>query len=211
MSVDIDAIARLLRPYAELSAEQLALTSQYLDLLLKWNARVNLTAVRDPQQMITRHFGESFFAAAHLIGRNWQGRVIDVGSGAGFPGLPIAMWAPAAQVTLIESNGKKAAFLNEVIYSLGLKNAKVFSRRAEEFADKAELVTMRAVEKFQSVLPIALRLVAEGGRIGLMIGVAQVQVAKDQSRGFIWGEPVTVPGGHSRVLLVGIKMVTGRK
>lgn len=211
MSVDTELIARLLRPYAELNSEQLALTSKYIDLLLKWNTRVNLTAVRDPQEMITRHFGESLFAASHLIVPGWQGKVIDVGSGAGFPGLPIAMWAPAAQVTLIESNGKKAAFLNEVVYTLGLKNARVSNRRAEEFGDKAELVTMRAVEKFERALPIALGLIAAGGRIGLMIGSAQVQAVKNQGRNFSWTEPVAVPGGHSRVLLVGTRMDTSGK
>lgn len=211
MSVDTELIARLLRPYAELSAEQLALTSKYLDLLLKWNARVNLTAVRNPQEMVTRHFGESFFAAGYLIDPDWQGRAIDVGSGAGFPGLPIAMWAPSAQVTLIESNGKKAAFLNEVTYALGLKNVRVFNQRAELFGDKTELVTMRAVEKFERALPIALGLVAAGGRTGLMIGAGQVQATKDRGRDFSWAEPVAVPGGHLRVLLVGTRIDTSGK
>lgn len=202
--MDIVVMARLLRPYVELSREQLAATSTYIDLLLKWNARVNLTAVRDSEEMVTRHFGESFFVAGHLLRPDWRGTVIDVGSGAGFPGLPIAIWAPGAEVTLIESNGKKTAFLNEVIYALDLKNTRVWNRRAEVFGGNADLVTMRAVEKFETALQMATGLVKTGGRIGLMIGSSQVVVAR-RAKGFVWQEPSLIPGGHSRVLLTGTR------
>jgi len=203
--MDMGVMVRLLRPYVELSCEQLASTSTYIDLLLKWNARVNLTAVRDPEEIVTRHFGESFFVAGHLLRPGWRGSVIDVGSGAGFPGLPIAIWAPDAEVTLIESNGKKAAFLNEVIFALGLKNARVWNRRAEVFEGNADLVTMRAVEKFEAALEMATGLVKPGGRIGLMVGSSQVVFAR-RAEGFVWQEPILIPGGHSRVLLVGTRL-----
>ncbi|HET6934566.1 MAG TPA: 16S rRNA (guanine(527)-N(7))-methyltransferase RsmG, partial [Candidatus Angelobacter sp.] len=153
------AISAALRPFAEVSEADVDSISIYIDLLLKWNARINLTAVRDAKQMLTRHFGESFFAAKNLVARDWAGSIIDVGSGAGFPGVPLAIWAPQAEVTLIESQGKKAAFLNQVIFASGLKRAKVFSVRAEIYENKADLVTMRAVEKFEVVLPIAASLV----------------------------------------------------
>jgi 16S rRNA (guanine527-N7)-methyltransferase len=205
-SVDTATIAALLRPFAELSSEQLAQTSTYIDLLLKWNAKMNLTAVRNPEEIVTRHFGESFFAAARFAPRPGDA-AIDLGSGSGFPGLPLAMYAPAVQVTLIESNGRKAAFLNEVISALQLKNAKVFSRRAETYPAKADLVTMRAVEKFESALPVALGLVREGGRLALMIGAAQLSRAKTIAPQVRWEEPLPVPGGHSRVLAVGTKPV----
>jgi 16S rRNA (guanine527-N7)-methyltransferase len=205
-SVDTAIIAALLRPFAELSSEQLAQTSTYVDLLLKWNAKVNLTAVRNREEIVTRHFGESFFVAARLAPLPGD-TAIDLGSGAGFPGLPLAIFAPAVQVTLIESNAKKAAFLNEVISSLQLKNAEVFSRRAETYPAKADLVTMRAVEKFESALPVALGLVCDGGRLALMIGTSQVGVAKAFAPQVRWQQPLAVPGGHSRVLAVGIKPV----
>jgi 16S rRNA (guanine527-N7)-methyltransferase len=204
--VDTATISVLLQPFAELNSEQLAQTLTYIDLLLKWNAKMNLTAVRNPEEIVTRHFGESFFTAARLAPRPGD-TAIDLGSGAGFPGLPLAMYAPGAQVTLIESNGKKAAFLNEVISALQLKNAKVFNRRAETYPAKADLVTMRAVEKFESVLPLAVGLVREGGRLALMIGAAQLNRAKTIAPQVRWQEPLAVPGGHSRVLSVGTKPV----
>jgi 16S rRNA (guanine527-N7)-methyltransferase len=200
-------IAGLLRPYAALNASQVDQVSIYLDLLLKWNARINLTAVRDPEEMVTRHFGESFFAAERLLHSREPLTVIDLGSGAGFPGLPLAIFAPWAQVTLIESSGKKAAFLNEVIFALKLKNAKVFAQRAESYAGSAHLVMMRAVEKFVDILPIALHLVQPGGRIALMIGASQLEQARALAPEVQWQVPEALPGGHSRVLAVGTKSV----
>ncbi len=207
MCVDSATIAALLRPYAELSSKQLEQTSIYLDLLLKWNAKVNLTAVRKPEEIITRHFGESFFAARMLFPQPLRERVVDLGSGAGFPGLPLAIFVPELGVTLIESNLKKAAFLNEVIRTLALNNAKVFSQRAETYADTADVVTMRAVEKFEKVLPVALGLIREGGRIALMIGASQLGGLKALAGEVEWQEPWRVPGGASRMLVQGIKQV----
>src|SRR5437870_10466087 len=104
------AIAAALAPFTtKLSAPQLQQISTYLDLLLQWNARINLTSVRDPQEILTRHFGESFFAAEHLFSDSPICRsphhpiLLDLGSGAGFPGLPLAIYAPYARLTLLES------------------------------------------------------------------------------------------------------------
>lgn len=205
--IDIAEIASLLAPYIELEETHLANISIYIDILLKWNAKMNLTAVRDPQQIVQRHFGESFFAAQRLLAPEDAVRIVDVGSGAGFPGLPMAMYAPKSAITLIEVQSKKAAFLNEVIRGLGLKNAHVFNQRAESYAGKAELVTMRAVEKFEAALPTAAKLVESGGKVALMIGGAQVESATKLIPELVWQQPVAVPGGHSRVLLVGTKVI----
>jgi 16S rRNA (guanine527-N7)-methyltransferase len=205
--VDQATIARLLQPYAAVDEGLLLSTSTYIDLLLKWNTKINLTGVRDPQEMVTRHFGESFFAAEKLISHAWQGSVIDVGSGAGFPGVPLAMYAPGAQVTLVESLGKKASFLREVIYALHLRNAKVFSQRAEKLDGLADLVTMRAVERFEKALPTAARLVRPGGAIALLIGAMQVGRAQGLAADIDWEAPVGLSGGNSRVLLTGTKRV----
>jgi len=206
--VDTATIARLLRPYIELDQDRLAHISTYIDLLTKWNAKINLTAVRHPEEIVPRHFGESFFAAKTLMlpGRHPR-TVIDLGSGAGFPGLPMAMFASTAQVTLIESNNRKAAFLNEAIFALGLKNAKVFSQRAEVYPGKADLVTMRAVERFEKALPVAAGLVAPTGCLALMIGAFQVDKAKELASELCWEGMIPVPGGYSRVLLVGTRGV----
>ena len=140
--VDPARIAALLAPFlqappggpATLDPAQLAQVSAYLDLLLRWNARINLTAVVHPEQVVTRHFGESFFAARQLLPapRATTARLLDLGSGAGFPGLPLKIFAPAAPLTLIESNHKKAAFLKEVVRALTLSDVNVFCGRAQD-------------------------------------------------------------------------------
>ena len=200
-------IAALLRPFIELDAGLLEQISIYIDLLLKWNSRVNLTAVRRPEEIVQRHFGESFFVAARLLSPQAEEWIIDLGSGAGFPGIPLAMFAPRATVTLIESNGKKAAFLHEVVRALQLRNVTVFKQRAEDYSGSTQLVTMRAVERFTEAKRQAAKLVHPGGRLALMIGAGQVKEATAEANGFKWEAPVPIPGGHSRVLLVGTKTV----
>src|ERR1700734_2469554 len=103
----------------------------YLGLLLRWNARTNLTAIREPEAMVTRHFGESLFAAQLISPRLKPGAtLLDFGSGAGFPGLPIQLYRPDLRVTLAESQGKKASFLREAVRTLGLPT-EVWAAREE--------------------------------------------------------------------------------
>ena len=154
-------IARLLSPY--IPKNQL-LTSQplfekmgeYLDLLLRWNARTNLTAIRQPEEIVRRHFGESLFAAANL-GDTPPETLLDLGSGAGFPGLPIALAHPEIAVTLAESQGKKSTFLREVVRTLGLRNVEVWAARAEAFPAERSFhtVAMRAVDDMAAALQAA--------------------------------------------------------
>jgi 16S rRNA (guanine527-N7)-methyltransferase len=205
--MDTTRIASLLSPFISLSEEHLAQTLIYINLLLKWNSRVNLTAVRRPEEIVTRHFGESYFVAARLLSEGELRSAIDLGSGAGFPGVPLAMLAPQARVTLIESNGKKVAFLNEVIRTLNLGNVSVFGQRGESYPDRAELVIMRAVEKFEASIALASNLVNPGGRLALLVGMGQVEKAQAARIKYVWSEPTAIPGGHSRVLLVGTKPV----
>ncbi len=205
--MDLATIARLLDPYARLDEPRLRLISTYIDLLLKWNARINLTAVRDPEEIVARHFGESFFAAEILRAQAPVQRGIDLGSGAGFPGIPIAMSMPDAGFVLIESQQKKATFLKEVIFALGLRNISVFAGRAEDYPKPADLITMRAVERFEKTLPTATQLAQPRGRIALMIGAAQVSQANELAKDIKWQQPIHVPGGHSRILLVGTKEI----
>lgn len=205
--MDTTEIARLLRPFIELAQKQLEQTSIYVNLLMQWNARTNLTSVRRAEDIVIRHFGESFFVADQLLKSAPVKSAIDLGSGAGFPGLPFAMLAPAAQATLIESQGKKAAFLNEVVRTLGLKHVKVFKERAESYPGTAELVMLRAVEKFSKAAALAWKLVEPGGRLALMIGGAQLPEATQMNEHISWQDPVSVPGSQSRILLVGTKLV----
>jgi 16S rRNA (guanine527-N7)-methyltransferase len=212
-SVQPDRIAELLAPFlksppglpASLSDAQLELLSDYLDLLLRWNARVNLTAVRDPNNIVTRHFGESFFAARHLLPASGTLRAVDLGSGAGFPGLPLKMFTPTIALTLVESNQKKAAFLKEATRALGLMNVNVYAGRAEDFSSTADLVTLRAVDRYERALETAPRLVAPGGRLALLIGSPQAERTPQLLPTFSWQTAIAVPQSESRVLFVGTK------
>ncbi len=204
-------IAELLAPFtapAELSPGILGQLQSYLGLLLRWNARINLTAVRDPEQIVTRHFGESLFAARVLLGENAgsaeHSTLADVGSGAGFPGIPMKLFAPEIDLTLIESQNKKATFLREVIRTLGLKTAEVYCGRAEQWSRTADLVTLRAVEQFERALPVAAELVSAQGRLCLLIGAGQVPTAQQIfGATWEWQTPETVPQTDGRVVLVG--------
>src|SRR5579864_5126447 len=153
-----ERIRELLTPFlapASLSTNQIDLVTAYLDLLLKWNSKINLTAVREPEEIVTRHFGESFFAARRLFPDMNSATALDIGSGAGFPGLPFKIWAPALDLTLIEANQKKAVFLREVVRTLSLSQVSVLAQRAEMVPVRADLVSLRAVERFEKTLPIA--------------------------------------------------------
>jgi 16S rRNA (guanine527-N7)-methyltransferase len=239
-------IAELLAPFltagaspAQLSGIQLDQISIYIDLLLRWNARINLTAIRTPEEIVTRHFGESLFAARHLLpcgadsgsparpvsacwGEGTPVRVaaepgkevsvtcdpvparsmVDLGSGAGFPGLPLKIWSPQSPVTLLESSHKKVAFLREVIRLLTLTSINVFAGRAGTYpAASAPLVTLRAVERFESILPVAAALVAPEGRLALLIATPQISAA--QANPLAWAAPIPIPQSASRVLVVG--------
>lgn len=205
--MDTARIAALLQPYVALNQEQLASISIYIDILMRWNTRINLSAVRRPEEIVTRHFGESFFTAKHVLIAGGRLDVVDVGSGAGFPGLPMALFSPAIRLTLIEANSKKAAFLNEVASALQLANVKVFNGRAEACSATADLVTMRAVEKFETTLPVALRLVRDRGRIALMIGASQIGPVRAFEPEIEWQEPIRMPESQAREIIVGTKRV----
>ena len=224
--MDPDQIAALLEPFSSsrLTSAQLKHISTYIDILLKWNRRVNLTAIRDPDQVVARHFGESLFAAEQLFSGTraepatsaWPSgssliRLVDVGSGAGFPGLPIKIFAPGIKLTLIESHNKKATFLREVIRTLGLGNAEVFAGRAEDFpAASSDVATLRAVERFEEILRVAADLVAPGGRFALLIGQAQVARATAEFPRFSWQDAVPIPLSTARILLIGTLANSGR-
>ena len=213
-------IAELLAPFhLALDETHLHRISTYIDVLLRWNARISLTAIRDPDEIVTRHFGESLFTAQALFPAHVETglcpvpavpseapalSLIDVGSGSGFPGLPIKIWNPFLHLTLIESNQKKATFLREVIRTLTLTNVNVFAGRAESHPPAtADVVTLRAVERFDQALPTAASLVAPTGRLALLIGLAQVDPAHHLAPNFRWAQPISIPESGTRVLLVG--------
>lgn len=210
-AMDVDHMAALLQPFAgddPLPAGLLAQLQIYLDLLLRWNSRVNLTAIRDPEQIVTRHFGESLYAARLLRDdgafTTLSTSLADAGSGAGLPGIPIKLFVPEIHLTLIESQNKKATFLKELIRVLSLENAEVYSGRAELWGGTADIVTMRAVERFQSLVPEAAKLVRPGGRLCLLVSSRQPMYFPppgDKER--IWNVGKLIPFSDNRYVLVG--------
>jgi 16S rRNA (guanine527-N7)-methyltransferase len=206
MTLQTYEIAQLLLPFLEeatLSTAQLESLQRYLDLLLKWNSKINLTAVRTPEEIVTRHFGESLFAARTVFPKPKSESVIDVGSGAGLPGIPIKIWNSAASLTMIESNQKKSIFLREVARTLDLTNVSVETGRAETTAARANIITLRAVERFDKILPTASRLVQPSGRLALLIGTAQIATAQSAILDVHWQQPLPIPLSQSRILLIG--------
>jgi 16S rRNA (guanine527-N7)-methyltransferase len=191
-------LADLLQPYTaaatELPIDWPRVHTQLIDyvhLLMKWNARVNLTAIHSPDEIVRRHFGESLFAGLHLRCSTWNiaqpdqpkcstwntppsasssppESLLDFGSGAGFPGLPIQILWPELPVTLAESRHKKAAFLREVVRSLGLKT-QVWAERVESMPPERTFaaVTMRAVDDMEAAVAAAA---ARAANVLLVLG-----------------------------------------
>ena len=205
--MDASRIRELLAPFSlgiELTDVQISQLFTYLDLLLKWNSKMNLTAVREPEQIVRRHFGESLFAASLIASSCAEAKsLMDVGSGAGFPGIPIKIVLPHLEVTLIESQQKKATFLREVIRSLKLADIQVANARAEELDSTADVVTLRAVESFEQILPTAERLLRSKGTLALLIGNAQVDKAASLLSNFRCETPHAIPESDRRVVLMG--------
>jgi 16S rRNA (guanine527-N7)-methyltransferase len=190
-------LSSLLEPYLnhplpEGVEEKLA---QYLELILKWNARTNLTAVRDADGIVRRHFGESLFLGAQLPEFS---TLLDFGSGAGFPGIPVQLIRPAGKVTLAESQGKKASFLREAVRSLALPS-EVWAARVETMPESRtfDVVAMRAVDGMAAAIEVAVSRVHSGGHLALMLGREKM----DLPGAFSWSDPVEVPGDGGLILI----------
>ena len=152
-----------LEKYFDLTSEQVAKFEKYRDLLLEWNEKFNLTAITDKDEIEEKHFIDSLLASNYLDFS--KGRLLDIGSGAGFPGVPLAIAFPKLKVTLLESNGKKVTFLNEAKSQLGLENVTVVNGRAEDLKqrDYYDFVTARAVKQLNILAEITLPFVRVHG------------------------------------------------
>ena len=203
-----------------LTDDVLARLDAYLALLLRWNARTNLTAIRNPDEILRRHFLESILAARALpVGIR---TLLDFGSGAGFPGLPIALCRPEIAVTLAESQHKKAAFLREAVRTLQLSVA-VHADRAESLAHRFDCVTLRAVDRMPDALAAATPLLAPNGWLAVLTTHSHVETIQETvARAFpgisahtkpddlnksiymiAWGRPIALAPGTERTLLLG--------
>lgn len=145
VALDADAIERLL---------------DYVDLLVRWNGAFNLTAVRDPAEMVTRHLLDSLTILPHVVGAT----LADLGSGAGLPGIPIAIATPGREIVLVDSNGKKARFLREAVRRLGLAKTRVAESRVEDLEGTFDCITARAFASLGDMLAWGGHLLAPDGR-----------------------------------------------
>jgi len=170
----------------------------YLTLLVHWNARTNLTAVRDPDAILERHFLESI-ACAHALPAGIA-TLLDYGSGAGFPGIPIAICRPEIAVTLAESQNKKAAFLQEAIRITGI-SARVHPARAETLTGTYDCVTLRAVDRMEEAIRSAARLVAPNGWLAPLTTQSELpRIRSAAGANLTWSEPIPLPGSDQRIL-----------
>jgi 16S rRNA (guanine527-N7)-methyltransferase len=173
----------------------------YFSLFLRWNARLNLSSVRDQEGILSTHLVESIVVSNKLP----QGisTLLDFGSGAGLPGIPIALCRPEIAVTLAESQGKKAAFLQEAVRTLGI-TAKVHAGRAEALDAVFDCVVLRAVDRMLKAVAAAVPLVAPAGWLALMTTEAELPRLQDAAGAeFRWAEPMRLPGSESRLLALG--------
>jgi 16S rRNA (guanine527-N7)-methyltransferase len=176
---------------------------QYIGILLAWNEKINLTAIRDPLEILYRHFCESMYAAQAIPLE--RGRLADVGSGAGFPGLPLKIIRPDLRVFVVESNIKKVAFLAEVTRELGLRDVQVLARRYEELGEELaplDYVCSRALGEFPAFLEWAKSEQIAAKQVILWIGARDLPEIQ-KIRAWDWCEPIQVPHSLRRLLLVG--------
>jgi 16S rRNA (guanine527-N7)-methyltransferase len=199
-----DAINKALREFKiEATTEQIALIQRYMSLLLAWNEKINITAIRDPLEMLYRHFCESMYAAVAVPLQG--GRLADVGSGGGFPGLALKIIRPEFQVFLIESNVKKATFLAEVVRDLAIADARVLVSRYEELGEEitpVDFVCSRALGEFDKFLNWAGSERVAASQVVLWTGGRDVEEIR-KICGWRWREPVSIPHSLQRFLLVG--------
>lgn len=174
----------------------------YISLLLKWNRSVSLTSITDDREIVRFHFGESAFALSVVQGIN--GRLADVGSGAGFPGLAIRVFGGDIELTLIEANAKKCAFLSEAVRGLQLDGVRVlhsrFENQAKELHASFDIVVARALGGYPDLLSWSRDVLKPSGAILLWLGDNDAREIA-QSPGWNWQSPISIPGSRQRCLL----------
>ncbi|HLW97559.1 MAG TPA: 16S rRNA (guanine(527)-N(7))-methyltransferase RsmG [Candidatus Acidoferrales bacterium] len=198
------SISAWLEPYGvRLSDLQVVQVQNYLGILVFWNHKFNLTSVEDPQEIVGRHFGESFFCAKFMS--TGKSRLADVGSGAGFPGLALKIVRPDTEVFLIEQDTRKAAFLNEVARTLHLESVKVLRTHYEtldpDFGN-FDIVIARAIGNHKTLLKWASPRLSHSGRLILLLGLEDA-TKLTHLKDWHWSQPQPMPQSKKRVVLVG--------
>lgn len=185
-----------LQDLVRLSDEQTAKLYSHFELLLLWNRKLNLTSIRSPEEVVLRHYCEGLFFAFHLPDTDINVRIADIGSGAGFPGVPMAVFRSDWRVTLVESHQRKGVFLRQSTREL--YNVRVLVNRAEIVTEQFDWIVSRAIDAGQ-----VLRLIPKvASRVGLLIGAGDANAVLSRP-GFQWSDPVRLPWGERRVCLFG--------
>jgi 16S rRNA (guanine527-N7)-methyltransferase len=204
--LSLEQIALALSPFTagvQISNDAMEKIRRYIELLAVWNQSVSLTAIDDKLEMVARHFGESIFAVPAIPIRS--GRLADVGTGAGFPGLPLKIVRQELSVVLLEPNLKKCAFLSEVKRELALEGVEVERCRYEEYrlsGPAFDFVCARALGDYRRLLRWAKTVLAPGGRVALWIG-EEDSILIGGTRGWSWDLPMRIPESSRRVIQVG--------
>lgn len=188
-----ELLRKKLAGICELPAARAEQMQRHCDLLVRWNRVINLTSVRSVEDVVERHYCESVFAAIHLPAGVL--RIGDVGSGGGFPGVPLAIMRPDCHVALIESHQRKGAFLREAVRDL--PNVRVLTARAEDVQEEFDWVLSRAV-KYADIAEDLRRL---GRSAELLTGACRVE----DLPGFVWQRPIALPWGDHRSLWIGAR------
>ena len=177
----------------------------YVALIEKWNRVYNLTAIRGPEKMVSHHLLDCLAVAPHLGGTH----LLDVGSGAGLPGIPLALYSPNTHVTVLDSNHKKAAFLNQAVVELGLKNAAVCSERVESWQtpNRFDVIISRAFSDIGEFVRVTRHLLAPGGIFAAMKGLYPYEEIEKLPAGCEVRRvlPLAIPGldGARHLVLIG--------
>jgi 16S rRNA (guanine527-N7)-methyltransferase len=201
----------LLRPFGlTLTADEMNRLQAYLELLLRWNSRINLTAVRDARECVTRHFGESLYLSRFV---RLEGSLLDIGSGAGFPGLALKIMFPKLHVTLLEPVGKKRVFLKEVARVCEMDRVEVRSERLNEFVNeqreagrhrKFDAATSRAATRPAALIPEAAQCLERGAGLYLWLGDRHREEVFQVSEGLVdWKAPIPIPLAEHREIWCG--------
>jgi 16S rRNA (guanine527-N7)-methyltransferase len=202
MNADEIAVLLAARMSLQVGTGLASALSAYLELLLRWNARINLTAIRNPDEIVLRHFGESLVCARALP--TGVKTLLDYGSGAGFPGAICALARPEIAVTLAESQGKKAAFLSELARTLDLSST-VHAGRVAALPPglRFDAVTLRAVDRMESACLEARERVTSGGWLVVMTTQSALRAVAPTIPALAWFPPVALPGSEQGLVALG--------
>jgi 16S rRNA (guanine527-N7)-methyltransferase len=204
--LSLEQIALALSPFTasvHVSNVEMEKIREYVELLATWNRAMSLTAIDDKIEIVARHFGESIYAASAVPIRS--GRLADVGTGAGFPGLPLKIVSEGLSVVLLEPNLKKCAFLNEVKLKLGLNDVEVARSRYEDYRSGGLLVDFvcaRALGDYRRLLRWARTMLAPSGHVVLWLG-EEDSIIIGRTIGWSWDLPIRIPESNKRVIQVG--------